>query len=171
MWIRRRHFRQRDLLEVKYSWRVTVVVLLQFNLFFYNLKKKSTIIVTCFPVVKNLPANAGDARDTGSGRFPWRRKWQPNPVFLPGKFHGQRSLAGYNPWGCKDSNRNEQLSTRRAKKTEAGLSLLQLLPFCQNLSMPHFFWLTNATNRTCSLIFQLLKILDQQMSTTCEFLC
>ena len=92
-------------------------------------------------------------------------------VFLPGKFHGQRSLAGYNPWGHKDSNRNEQLSTRRAKKTEAGLSLLQLLPFCQNLSMPHFFWLTNATNRTCSLIFQLLKILDQKMSTTCEFLC
>ena len=75
MWIRRRHFRQRDLLEVKYSGRVPVFVLLQFNLFFYNLKKKkSTIIVTCFPVVKNLPANAGDARDTGSipgsGRSP-----------------------------------------------------------------------------------------------------
>ena len=31
----------------------------------------------------------------------WRRKWQPVPVFLPGKSHGQRSLAGYNPWGCK----------------------------------------------------------------------
>ena len=31
----------------------------------------------------------------------WRRKWQPTPVFLPGKFHGQRSLAGYNPWGEK----------------------------------------------------------------------
>ena len=34
----------------------------------------------------------------GSGRFPWRRKQQPVPVFLPGKFHGQRSLAGYSPW-------------------------------------------------------------------------
>ena len=33
--------------------------------------------------------------------YPWRRKWQPTPVFLPGKFHGQRSLAGYNWWGCK----------------------------------------------------------------------
>ena len=32
---------------------------------------------------------------------PWRRKWQPTPVFLPGKPHGQRSLAGYSPWGCK----------------------------------------------------------------------
>ena len=30
-------------------------------------------------------------------KIPWSRKWQPTPVFLPGKFHGQRSLAGYNP--------------------------------------------------------------------------
>ena len=32
--------------------------------------------------------------------YPWRRKWQPLPVFLPGKSHGQRSLVGYSPWGC-----------------------------------------------------------------------
>ena len=32
-------------------------------------------------------------------KLPWTRKWQPNPVFLPGKSHGQRSLAGYSPWG------------------------------------------------------------------------
>ena len=32
----------------------------------------------------------------------WRRKWQPTPVLLPGKFHGQRSLVGYSPWGCKE---------------------------------------------------------------------
>ena len=52
-------------------------------------------------VVKNLPTNAGDVRDTGlipgSGRFPWRRKWQPTPVFLPGESHGQRSLVDYGP--------------------------------------------------------------------------
>ena len=35
------------------------------------------------------------------GKIPWRRKWQPTPVFLPGKSHGQRSLAGYRPWGHK----------------------------------------------------------------------
>ena len=34
-------------------------------------------------------------------KIPWRRKWQPTPVFFPGKFHGQRSLAGYSPWGLK----------------------------------------------------------------------
>jgi len=31
----------------------------------------------------------------------WRRKWQPTPVFLPGKSHGQRSVVGCSPWGCK----------------------------------------------------------------------
>ena len=31
----------------------------------------------------------------------WRRKWQPTPVFLPGKLHGQRNLAGYSPWSFK----------------------------------------------------------------------
>ena len=44
----------------------------------------------------------------GLGR-PWRRKWQPTPVFLPGKSHGQRSLAGYKPWGCKVSAMTWQL--------------------------------------------------------------
>ena len=34
-------------------------------------------------------------------KIPWRRKWQPTPVFLPGEFYGQRSLAGYSPWGRK----------------------------------------------------------------------
>ena len=38
-------------------------------------------------------------------KIPWRRKWQPTSVFLPGKFHAQRSLAGYSPWGCKSQTR------------------------------------------------------------------
>ena len=44
---------------------------------------------------------------------PWRRKWQPTPVFLPREFHGQRSLVGYspyNPWGGKESDTTEQLN-------------------------------------------------------------
>ena len=44
-------------------------------------------------------------------KIPWRRIWQPTPVFLPGKFHGQRSLEGYSPWGCKESDMTEQWST------------------------------------------------------------
>ena len=55
--------------------------------------------------VRNLPANVGDTRDMGSDpwiqKMPWRRKWQCTLVFLPGEFHGQRSLAYYSPWGLK----------------------------------------------------------------------
>ena len=61
-------------------------------------------------VVKYPPANA---RDTGSwfdpwvGKIPWRRKWQPILVFMPGKSHGQRSLASYGPRGHKESDMTE----------------------------------------------------------------
>ena len=67
-------------------------------------------------VVKNPPsARAGDMRDVGSipglGRFPWRREWLPTPVLLPGKSHGQRTLAGYGPWVAKSQTRLKQLNT------------------------------------------------------------
>ena len=45
--------------------------------------------------------------------MPWRRKWQPTPVFLLGKSHGQRSLAGYSPWGRKESDKTEQHHLRK----------------------------------------------------------
>ena len=40
-------------------------------------------------------------------KIPWRRKWQPTPVCSPGKFHGQKSLGSYSPWGCKESDTME----------------------------------------------------------------
>ena len=42
-------------------------------------------------------------------KIPWRRKWLPTPVFLPGEFHGQRSLAVYSPWDCKELDTIEWL--------------------------------------------------------------
>ena len=42
------------------------------------------------------------------GKMPWRRKWQPAPVFLPEEFHGQRCLVVYTPWGCHESHTIEQ---------------------------------------------------------------
>ena len=39
--------------------------------------------------------------DPWVGKIPWSRKWQPTPIFMPGKSHGQRSLEGYSPWGLK----------------------------------------------------------------------
>ena len=63
-------------------------------------------------MVKNLPANAGDmCRRCGFnpwvGKIAWRRTWQLTPVFLPGKYHGQRSLVGYSPYGHRESDMTE----------------------------------------------------------------
>ena len=45
-------------------------------------------------MVKNMPAKQEVWVGSLVGKMPWKRKWQPSPVFLPGKSHGQRSLAG-----------------------------------------------------------------------------
>ena len=58
-------------------------------------------------MVKNTPAKEGYTRDESSSlgqKIPWSRKWQPTPVFLPGKSHGQRCLVGYSPWCHKESD-------------------------------------------------------------------
>ena len=62
-------------------------------------------------MVKTLPA---PGFDPWVGKIPWRRAWQPTPVFLPGESHGQRSLAGYSPWGRKESDTTERLSAAQA---------------------------------------------------------
>ena len=47
--------------------------------------------------------------DSWVGKIPWRRKWQPTPVFLPGESHGRRSLVGYSPQGRKELGTTERL--------------------------------------------------------------
>ena len=103
-------------------------------------------------MVKNPPANAGDARDAGSipgSGGPSREGWQLTPVFLPGEFHRQRSLVGYSPWDCKELDMTEQLHfhfnarlLRKMKSTHLGLpssghgfpsSLLDLVSWCPGL--------------------------------------
>ena len=63
------------------------------------------------------------------GKIPWSRKWPPTPVFLPEKFHGQRNLAGYIIWGCKESEKAEQLSTH------AQVDIVELMYGPQNPSV------------------------------------
>ena len=62
-------------------------------------------------VVKNLPANARNARDAGSvpvlERSPGERNGNPLQLFVPGEVHGQRSPVGYSPWGHKESGMTE----------------------------------------------------------------
>ena len=74
-------------------------------------------------VVKNPYANEGDTRCRFSpwvGKILWSRKWQPAPVFLPGKFHEQRSLAGSSAWGCRELDTTELLSS------SCGLFLMEI---------------------------------------------
>ena len=59
-------------------------------------------------VGKESTCNAGEP---WVGKIPWRRKWQPTPVFLPGESHGQRSLVDYSPQGCKDRTRLSDQTT------------------------------------------------------------
>ena len=53
--------------------------------------------------------------DPWVGKIPWRRKQQPTPLFLSGKSHRQRNLAGYSPWRCKESNMTERLRMHACK--------------------------------------------------------
>ena len=73
------------------------------------------------------------------GKIPWRRKWQPTPVFLPGEFHGQRSLAGYSPWDCKESDMTERTrahththesKTNSSQKAGNSLHSVSVCRFC-----------------------------------------
>ena len=68
------------------------------------------------------------------GKIPWSRQWQPASVFLPKKFHGQQSLAGYSPWGHKESDTTEWLNmhTHAGMWTqEAWVMLLIIIPIFQ----------------------------------------
>ena len=75
----------------------------------------------CGSVVKNPPAMLETRRRRGSypwvGKILWRRKWQPTPVFLPGKSHGQRSLAGYSPWVTKELDTTKKQQHKLSQTT------------------------------------------------------
>ena len=65
------------------------------HVFVYNPKYHSLMA----QAIKNMPEMP--RFDPYIGKIPWRRAWKPTPVFFLGEFHGQRSLAGNSPWGCK----------------------------------------------------------------------
>ena len=53
-------------------------------------------------------------------KTPWRRAWQPTPVFLPGESHGQKSLGGYSPWDHKESDTTEHVLRVRVEMLSLG---------------------------------------------------
>ena len=76
------------------------------------------------PAVKNLPA-VQERQETWVRKIPWRRAWQPTVVFLLWESHGQRNLAGCSPWGLKESDTAERLSTHHRQELAAQVLLLE----------------------------------------------
>ena len=79
-------------------------IALSYGGFIPSFLKESPYHLLGFPhssASKKYTCNAGDLVRFLGREGPWRRRWQPTPVFLPRKSHGQRSLAGYSPWGHK----------------------------------------------------------------------
>ena len=96
-------------------------------------------------VIKNPPANAGDVRDPWFDpwvrKIPRRKAWQTIAVFLPGESHGQRSRAGYSPWGCKELDTTEVTQHARSTNTVYGSipTFQSILPPLPLISIYLFF--------------------------------
>ena len=107
--------------------------------------------------------------------IPWRRKWQSTPVLLPGKSHGRRSLIGYNPWGCKESDMTKQLHCLIVKEAEhlfvhiLGLFLLGCF-FLRHSGSSLYVRQSSAVIRTISLLTRLTvkKSLDCPVGSSRE---
>ena len=69
-------------------------------------------------------------------KVPWRRKWQPIPIFLSGKPHGQKNLAGFCPWGHKESDMTEQLPGSPTHTTYIGMHMYCLENFLALIYRP-----------------------------------
>ena len=80
-----------------------------------------SVLLTGFPGASAVKNPACQCRRGDSipwvGKIPWRKKWEPTPVFLPGKSHGQRSLAGYSPCDCKRVRHHLVTKTKTKAKT------------------------------------------------------
>ena len=76
------------------------------------------------------------------GRIIWRKEWLLTPVFLPGEFHGQGSLAWHSPWGCKESDMTERLSLSPLNGVFLTLTHLGLRYWTKRM-----WWLTIMFNR------------------------
>ena len=76
--------------------------------------------------LKNPPATQETLVDPWVGKIPWRKKWQLTPVFLPGKSHGQRILAGSSPWGHKRVRHDLEIKQQQTFSSVQSLSRVRL---------------------------------------------
>ena len=124
-------------------------------------------------MVKNLPAIHETWVHPWVTKIPWRRKWQPTAVFLPGEFHGQRSLVGYSPWGHKE------LDTERLSYIDSLLSFLLSSSFFFRLPSISFslllVWSLTNVYLSCHIrvfyCFLLLSVASQLTCTDTYHMC
>ena len=103
--------------------------------------------------------------DSWVRKIPWRRKWQPTPVFLPGGFHGQRILTGYKIWSSKELDMTEQTTHRMWKERfpyfeveiKAVFDMLRKCFICVNST-----WRSTTRPSLCSIYFALRDYLIGQ---------
>src|SRR5574340_1109912 len=86
-------------------------------------------------------------------KIPWRRKWHPTPVFLLGKSHEQRSLVGYSPRGCKESDTTEHTCMNAINRCNHKSQLRKEVCFpCEFLTLPQLFLLFQRIPTNMTLI-------------------
>ena len=97
------------------------------------------MLLSFYIVLLGFPGASSSKESAFSGgdpvrKIPWRRGWQPTPVFLPGEFHGQSSLAGYSPRDHKESDMTEQLTLSTSLKPVFWPSLYTKKTFSNSIS-------------------------------------
>ena len=102
-------------------------------------------------MVRSLPAKQELQVQSLIRRIPWRRAWQPTPVFLPGESHGQRSLVGYSPRSCKESDTEATQQAHTCK--------VETMPVCAIFLRRYFFFCRKCWN-TCFIFFVLITFLS-----------
>ena len=100
-----------------------------------------------------MQGTQGCGFDTLVGKIPWRRQWQHTPVFLPGKSHEQRSLVGYSPRGCKESDSTEHTCINAINRRDHKSQLRKGVCFpCEFLALPQLFVLFQRIPTNMTLI-------------------
>ena len=104
--------------KVMHPFSQSHLAMLELWIYSWNCQTKTRKNFPGGSVVKNPPAKQETQVQSLGQKIPWRRKWQPTPVFLPGKLYGQRSLEGYSPW-CHRVRHN--LATQQQQRPQKSL--------------------------------------------------
>ena len=106
---------------------------------------------------KHLPTTRKTGFNPWVRKIPWRRKWQPTPVLLPGKSHGWRRLVGYSPWGHNESDTTERLHS---------VTTSQVCSPFQHLFSPQISYPPPLLNSRSSTVFYSTEKTNNQKNST-----